>query len=109
MMLLNTTLFTWFLVKNKLLHKLYIVVEFYKAHCPEKHGVLWLASNQVHCYWPGYLKCVKEKSRPLPYLEHQLPKQQWQVIMSVIKLSIRSRIWSGKCRWPSWSDSVSDW
>ncbi len=26
-------------------------VDFYKAHCSEKRGVLWLASYPVHCDW----------------------------------------------------------
>ncbi len=28
-------------------------VDFYKAHCSEKRGVLWLASYPVRCVWPN--------------------------------------------------------
>ncbi len=48
--------------KNMIFHILYIIVaplcpaflkciDFYKAHCSEKHGVLWLASYPVCCDW----------------------------------------------------------
>ncbi len=32
---------------------------FYKAHCSEKRGVLWLASYPVRCDWPNTSNLLK--------------------------------------------------
>ncbi len=39
---------------------------FYKAHCSEKRGVLWLASYPVRLWLAEYLKHVTEMLRPFP-------------------------------------------
>ncbi len=71
--------FTRFKVKKtNIFHIPYIIVaplctaflirtDFYKAHHPEKRGVLWLASYPVHCDWPKNLRHVTEMVCPLPH------------------------------------------
>ncbi len=81
--------------KNIIFHILYIVIDplcsaflkrlnFDKAHCSEKLGVLWLVSYPVHCDWPNTIKHVTEMLRHLPHCD----AVSWRDKTKTIKLII---------------------
>ncbi len=59
-------------------------VDFYKAHCSEKWGVLWLASYPVRCDWPNTSSVRWKCYAPLPYCDAVSRRNDTKTIKPII-------------------------
>ncbi len=68
-------------------------IHFYKAHCSEKRGVLWLASYPVRCDWPNTSSVRRKCYAPLPYCDAVSWRDDTKTIKPIINKAFVASSW----------------